>query len=37
MRQTLMYDIEVSRVHMIIIKSITKYIVKARLAKRQSG
>jgi hypothetical protein len=31
-----MKDIEVPRVHMIIIKSITKDIVKAILAKRQS-
>jgi hypothetical protein len=32
-----MYDIKVSRVRMIIMKSITKDRVKVRLAKWQSG
>jgi hypothetical protein len=37
MRQTSMHDIEVSRVNMIIMKSITKDRVKARLVKWRSG
>jgi hypothetical protein len=37
MRQTSMHDIEVSRVNMIIMKSITKDRVKARLVKWRSA
>jgi hypothetical protein len=37
MKQISMYDMEVSRVNMIIMKSITNDRVKSRLAKWQSG